>query len=220
VKPALLIYRDAKRVGPYCGALKAAEVPAEAVPVDQTVSMRDFGGLVLAGGTDLDPALYGEQLHPEADEPDRERDAREMALLGEAMALHLPVLAICRGAQILNVFHGGSLIQHLMPPERHRQTEGDRSQPVHSVRIEPGTLLHEIAGTERWQVNSRHHQAVNVVGRNLRVSAVDPEDGTIEALERADRRFVLGVQWHPEDQVFRDSGQLNLFRSFGRAANP
>ena len=107
------------------------------------------------------------------------------------------------------------LIQHLDP--RHERSDSSRELPVHAVTIQPDTLLSGIAGRDSLQVNSRHHQAVRRVAGNLRVSASDPEDRTIEALEHPGRRFVLAVQWHPEDQARVDSGQLKIFRSFGAA---
>jgi putative glutamine amidotransferase len=115
------------------------------------------------------------------------------------------------------VSQGGTLIQHLNPPHRHQRTDASPELPVHPVTIEPATLLSTIAGTDTWQVNSRHHQAVRTVARNLRVSAFDPEDRTVEALEHPDRRFVLAVQWHPEDQVRSDLGQLTIFQNFSAA---
>lgn len=216
-KQVLVIYREADRAVPYRDALLAAGVNPvlhEALP---PLSLDGFDGLVLTGGSDVDPALYGEIKRPETDQPDPERDALEAALLKEALHLDLPVLAICRGLQMLNVFEGGTLIQHLRPLERHQRTDGPRDRPAHEVAIEPGTLLAQIAGASIWQVNSRHHQAVARVGGNLRISAIDPEDGTVEALEYPGKRFVLSVQWHPEDQALVDPGQLQIFRKFGEA---
>jgi putative glutamine amidotransferase len=177
----------------------------------------DFGGLLLTGGPDVDPALYGAARHPETEEPDRERDDAEMELVREALDADVPLLAICRGLQLLNVFHGGDLMQHLDTTEHHRQPEGDRAAPVHNILIEPGSLLHAIAGAREWHVNSRHHQGVRNLGRGLRVSAIDPEDGLIEAVERPDKRFVLAVQWHPENQAMVDAEQLRIFQRFGEA---
>ena len=204
-------------MGPYQEALIAAG--AEAVPAraDELPRLHGFAGLLLTGGPDVDPALYGEARHPETEEPDRERDDIETELLCEALERDLPLLAICRGLQLLNVFHGGDLVQHLDTVQRHRKPEDDRAAPVHDIFIEPGSLLHSIAGGRQWRVNSRHHQAVKRLGRALRVSAVDPEDGTIEALERPDKRFVLAVQWHPENQALVDAGQLRVFQRFGEA---
>jgi putative glutamine amidotransferase len=216
-KLVLVIYREADKVAPYRDALLAAAVNPVLQEASRPLSLDGFEGLVLTGGPDVDPALYGESRHAETDHPDKERDAVEASLLNEALARDLPVLAICRGLQILNVCQGGTLIQHLDPPQRHQRTDSRRDQPVHEVSIEPGTLLAQIAGTDTWQVNSRHHQAVRKVAGSLRVSAVDPEDGTVEALEHPEKRFVLAVQWHPEDQALVDEGQLKIFQSFGAA---
>jgi len=216
-KQALVIYGNTDKVAPYRDALLAARVNPVLQEASDSLSLNGFGGLVLTGGSDVDPGLYGETWQAETDPPDAERDALEAALLEEALAQDLPVLAICRGLQILNVSQGGTLTQHLHPPQRHQRTDGRRDQPVHQVSIEPGTLLAQIAGTNTWQVNSRHHQAVKKLARNLRVSAVDAQDGTIEAIEHPGKRFVLAVQWHPEDQALVDHGQLEIFRSFGVA---
>lgn len=214
---ALVVYRNIRSLAPYCNALLAAEVDAVPLPVSSSLSLGNYSGLVLTGGTDVDPALYREARHANTEEPDSERDFIEASLLEQAMARDLPVLAICRGLQLLNVCAGGTLIQHLDSTDRHVKRKGDRGLPVHTVTIEPDTLLSSIAGTHTWHVNSRHHQAVKTIGKNLRVCAFDPEDGTVEALERPDRRYVLAVQWHPEDQILRDAEQLKLFRSFGAA---
>jgi putative glutamine amidotransferase len=216
-KQVLVIYRDADKVAPYRDALLAAGVNPVLHEANRPLSLDGFEGLVLTGGPDVDPALYGESRHTETDHPDTERDAVEASLIKEALARDLPVLAICRGLQILNVCEGGTLIQHLHPPQGHQRTDSRRDEPVHEVSIEPGTLLAQIAGTDTWQVNSRHHQAVRKVAGSLRVSAVDPEDGTVEALEHPEKRFVLAVQWHPEDQALVDEGQLKIFQSFGAA---
>src|SRR5581483_4982268 len=138
-------------------------------------------------------------------------------LIHQALETDVPIFAICRGLQILNVYHGGTLIQHLAFGQRHDPEPDDKAAPVHEVTIEPGSLLSEIAGTTEWCVNSRHHQAVDKIGKGLRASARDVEDGTVEGLERPDKRFVIAVQWHPEDQISRDRGQLKLFARFADA---
>jgi len=216
-KQVLVIYREADRVLPYRDALLAAGLNPVMRAANGPLSLRDSEGLVLTGGSDVDPRLYGETRQAETEQPDGERDALEASLLEEALAQDLPILAICRGLQILNVCQGGTLIQHLNPSDRHQRTGADRELPVHPVTIQPNTLLSTIAGTDTWLVNSRHHQAVRTVAANLRVSAFDPEDWTVEALEHPDRRFVLAVQWHPEDQARIDTGQLKIFQSFGEA---
>jgi putative glutamine amidotransferase len=213
---ALVVYRDEDRLEPYRRALEAAGVDAVYSKPGDRLAMGSFDGLVLTGGTDVDPALYDAAPAAETDPPDDERDRCEMALLDQAMDMDVPVLAICRGLQMLNVQHGGSLVQHLDSTDAHRRRTPDKSEPAHSVTIEPDSLLARVCGAAGCEVNSRHHQAVDRVGRNLRISA-RADDGVIEALERPDKRFVLAVQWHPEDQVFRFPEQLNLFRRFGAA---
>jgi len=219
LSPILLVYRDQDDLPPYRKAVEAAELRAACELAAPKLSLANFSGLILTGGTDVDPSLYGEDRHPKTEKSDRERDEVEIRLLNEALARDLPVLAICRGLQLMNVAHGGTLIQHLDPPDRHRVRRPPKSAPAHEVRIEPGTLLSSIAGTETWQVNSRHHQAVKTLGAGLRVSAVDPVDGIVEAIERPDKVFVLAVQWHPENQVFEQPAQLQLFRRFGGVAS-
>ncbi len=215
----LVIYREEDEVGPYREALVAAGAEAVLARADGLPPLRNFGGLLLTGGPDVDPVLYGESKGSQTEEPDRERDDAEAELVREALALDLPLLAICRGLQLLNVVHGGDLVQHLVTVQHHCQPDGDRGAPVHDILIEPGSLLHSIAGTREWRVNSRHHQGVKKLGPGLSVSAIDPEDGTIEALERPDKRFVLALQWHPENQALVDVRQLRIFQRFAEIVN-
>jgi putative glutamine amidotransferase len=202
----------------------ADQVTADPVAMDREASLEAasllerVSGLMLMGGSDVNPIRYGEQRRAETDEPDDLRDELELALIAEALHRDLPVLAICRGLQILNVQHGGTLLQHLEPVERHRIRTKDLSLPAHSIDIEPGTALSQVAHEHRqWDVNSRHHQAAARVGAGLRVSARHPDDGVIEALERPDKRFVVAVQWHPENQSAVSEEQARLFRAFARA---
>ena len=168
--------------------------PVAAMPGGE-VSIEGCSGLVLTGGTDVDPALYGQTPVPETEEPDTARDAMERTLLTEALELEVPVLAICRGLQFLNVYCGGTLSQHI---EGHQVRSDDRSVPVHTVQVLEGSLLSRIA-PPTVAVNSRHHQAVEAIGQGLCITASAP-DGVIEAMEMPDKRWVLAVQWHPEDQ--------------------
>ena len=166
-------------------------------------------GLVLTGGGDIEPGRYGAEQSPESGGIDTERDEAEVGLVAEAEALGLPVLAICRGIQLLNVARGGTLVQHLpeVTTEPHLVVER-RLELVHAVRIAPDSDLRRILGVDELGVNSLHHQAVDRVGDGLQPVAW-AEDGTIEALE--DRRHrIVAVQWHPEqlpDQVH----QMRLF---------
>jgi putative glutamine amidotransferase len=210
----LVVYREAADVEPYARAIEsvgAEPLLREAIPGIEIGSCR---GLLLTGGSDVDPSLYGETPSPETEPPDPYRDAVESALIDEAFARDLPLLAICRGLQILNVHLGGSLVQHLPTVARHVRRTSDKSQPAHRVAIEPGTLLASIARSDTWEVNSRHHQAIARIAPGLRICARDPEDGIIEAVELPLKRFVLAVQWHPENQAPTDSGQRHLFESF------
>jgi putative glutamine amidotransferase len=210
----LVVYRDAADVEPYACALEAVGAEPLLQEARPGLKIGSCGGLLLTGGSDVDPRLYGELPSPETEPPDPDRDTAEGALIDEALARDLPLFAICRGMQILNVHLGGSLIQHLPTAARHVRRTPDKGLPAHRVSIEPGTLLAGIACSESWEVNSRHHQAVARIAPGMRVCARDPEDGTIEAVELPLRRFVLAVQWHPENQAPRDSGQRSLFESF------
>ncbi|MBL8296109.1 MAG: gamma-glutamyl-gamma-aminobutyrate hydrolase family protein [Bryobacterales bacterium] len=211
-------YRSEKKVEPYLEAVRAVGLEPLAVHASREKPGREYGGLVLTGGTDVDPALYGRERHEQSDGPDAERDELELALLQQVMAKGLPVLAICRGMQLLNVAHGGSLIQHLANLGTHRMCppEVEIHAPVHTVEVVPETKLAGMIGAGVHGVNSRHHQAVDRLGEKLIVSARSP-DGVIEGIERPDLRFVVGVQWHPEDRVKHDPRDLLLFEGFAEA---
>jgi putative glutamine amidotransferase len=204
----LTVDGDSGDTAPYDDALR--QVGIEAV---RGTSLKGLSGLLLMGGTDVNPARYGEVRRAETEEPDDPRDLLECRLIEEALALDLPILAICRGMQILNVQHGGTLFQHI---EGHVQETGDKSLNAHPVAIVAGTRLAGVVGDERCEVNSRHHQAVGRVGTGLVVSARDPVDGVIEGIERADRKFVVGVQWHPENQM-GGSVSRRIFEGFAEA---
>jgi putative glutamine amidotransferase len=155
-------------------------------------------GLVFSGGPDLDPELYGAEAHPETAGVVRERDDFELALMRAALEHDVPMLAICRGSQVLNVLHGGDIEQHVpdrVGNEAHREVPGVFS--VHEVAVESGSLLAGILG-ERHDVKSSHHQGFGRVGDGLTVTAQAP-DGTVEGLEDPSHRFAVGVLWHPEE---------------------
>lgn len=212
MKHVIVTFRLLQRAEPYLDVLRTIGVrPCPVSPEGARGSLSGFAGLLLTGGTDVNPGLYGEQANPHTDRPDDERDALEQRLLHEALATGAPILAICRGMQLFNVAHpGGTLIQHL---EGHAIAAGDPGDPAHPVAAAPGTLLERILGPGQQPVNSRHHQAVAKVGAGLVVSALAP-DGTIEGIERPDRRFAVAVQWHPEDQADRFAEQKRLFEAF------
>jgi gamma-glutamyl-gamma-aminobutyrate hydrolase PuuD len=160
--------------------------------------IRRLDGLVLTGGPDLDPALYGADPHPRSQPPRVSRDEGELSVLAAAERADLPVLAVCRGMQLLNVAHGGTLVQHLpdlVGHEGHNPTPGAFSE--HVVRIDEASLLHKLLGWDRRSVPTHHHQAIDRVAGGLSAVAW-AEDGTIEGIEDRSRQFVVGVQWHAE----------------------
>ena len=174
-------------------------------------------GLMLSGGPDLHPSAYGAAVHPRLGPTEPELDHFELALLREADAAGMPILAICRGMQALNVARGGTLHQHL--PDRtdtdHNQA-GSPFEPVHEVSVTRGSLLHRLTGGGRLDVNSNHHQAVDRLGAGLHACAVAP-DSTIEAVWDPTAWFCLGVQWHPEVLTHRPE-HAPLFESLVSAA--
>lgn len=216
-KRVLIPFRHPKKLKPYLDAISAAGIEPVPADVAAPVKLASVDGLLLMGGTDVNPRRYGASAQPETDEPDDARDQAELDLIEVAITKDIPLFAICRGLQILNVFHGGTLLQHLPSAARHDPSTEDKGAPAHEISIERESILRQIAETAKWQVNSRHHQAAEKVGDGLRSVARDAEDNVIEALERGDKRFVLAVQWHPEDQIARDPGQLKLFQRFAEA---
>lgn len=172
-----------------------------------------IGGLVLTGGPDVDPARYGQDRGPHTDEPRTERDAWEAALALAAIRRGLPLLAICRGVQLLNAVLGGSLMQHV--PD---VTEADhgRTPAVYAdtdVEVVRGTRLEAVLGRERLSVRCHHHQALDRVADGL-VVAARSGDGVVEAVEAPGAAFVVGVQWHPE----QDAADRRLFSALVAAA--
>jgi putative glutamine amidotransferase len=157
--------------------------------------------LVVTGGAgDLDPALYGDERHPETGSVQEERDAYELALVRGALEREMPILGICRGMQVLNIAYGGTIEQHLpdvLGHEEHRHTPGTFAD--HEVRLVPDSLAARAAGAERTPAKSHHHQGIKEVGEGLRVTGWAVEDDAVEALEDPSCPFVLGVLWHPEE---------------------
>ncbi len=183
-----------------------------------TAMLDDVSALLLTGGDDVSPALYQSDPNSAAGSAHR-RDQFEIRLIRGALDRDLPILAICRGIQILNVAHGGS-IRNLGNDEAlsDHHGVGMDSFPAHNVAVEAGSRLAQVIGSGTRQVNSFHGQAVDRVGENLRVCAT-ADDGVVEAIERAGRAFVVGVQWHPEIASLTDSASLALFQELVKQAD-
>lgn len=203
-QPAVLVAET------YLAAIRrAGGVPVILPSLDAGFSASDLAdvvevvnGVVLTGGSDLSPDLYGQAAGPRTEETVRERDEFELALARAVLGDDVPVLGICRGLQILNVATGGTLHQHL-PDEGygdHRPVPGRLDRVTdHAVVVEPRSLLGDCGLAELRDVNSHHHQGVAQVGAGGRVVARSVPDGAVEAVEWPQHRFALGVQWHPED---------------------
>jgi len=205
-----------ERAGGRARILEVSESPRALIGV--------LDGLVLTGGGDVDPVLYGEERHAAIEDAEPGRDEFEIDLARRAVEEHLPLLAICRGAQVLNVARGGTLVQDIPSAITGGLTHAIRQEgnaTAHTVRVAPGSRLHRALGpvvdaTSRCAVNSRHHQSVATVAPGLVATATAP-DGVIEAIESAEGEFCLGVQWHPEN--FWRTGEFDgLFTSFVAAA--
>lgn len=196
-------------------------LPAGLEDIDEICGRLD--GLLLTGGEDVNPLVYGEEPHQEVGKLSPERDEMELALAKCMTEKDKPVLGICRGHQVLNVSFGGTLHQHIYSElsaelVQHKQ-QADREFATHSIDIIDDSKLAGFAGTSEIQVNSLHHQAVNEVEAPLVVTAV-AKDGVIEALESTEHRFVMSVQWHPEALMNRDDPtSLNLFKHFIEASS-
>ena len=182
------------------GGLAIVLPPDEAVVATPDLLLDRLDGLLMAGGADIDPASYGEALHPETKGTWPDRDRFEIALARRALERDLPLLGICRGMQLLNVALGGTLDQHLpdsIGVSPHRSVAGTFSE--HRVRLEPGSLACSAAGTEGLLVFSHHHQGIDGLGEGLRVTGWSDDDDLVEAIELPEKRFALGVVWHPEE---------------------
>jgi len=192
-------------------------VPAVDVESSRAVLER-VDALVLTGGEDVSPARYGEAPHPALGRISDERDAAEIALVQAAHELRVPTLAICRGVQILNVALGGTLTQHITDAYPGHGTPGvEGGQHVHEVTIDAESRAGVAMGAIRARCSCHHHQAVDRVGRGLRVTARG-DDGIVEAVELDGPAWVTAVQWHPEDTAADDPAQQGLFDAFVASA--
>lgn len=211
---------------PYIAALKAAGATPVVVPLNELQDsvaehLAGVQGILLPGSRyDIDPQRFGEDPIPECGEADPARTAVDELMLQDAFNLHKPILAICHGAQGLNVWCNGSLIQDLKTPVNH--SPGREVVEAHPVRIEAASklaLLLPQGEPAEPQVNLSHHQAIRATGDNLRVIATSPGDGVIEAVELdSPDHFVLGVQWHPERTYSQSAFSRAIFSAFVEAA--
>lgn len=177
----------------------SAEVLIDITPQQAVEKLGKLDGVLITGGEDVDPRLYGETPHPKTQPANKVRDAFEVAIIQEAVKRDMPLLGICRGMQIMNVALGGKLIQHM---DGHHGTDG-REEVFHEIFISPGSKLALMIGQGHGGfplVNSIHHQGLDNarVAKGLRAVAFSPKDGVVEALESTSNAFVIGVQWHPE----------------------
>ena len=210
------------------GVAEAGGAPVVLPPVAGARAAEDLldgmDGLLLSGGSDLDPGYYGEEPVPELGVTMPERDAFEIALLEHALRRQIPIFGVCRGMQILNVALGGTLYQDLPSQMDHlvllgHRQETPRWQPTHEVEVDGSSRVAKVMGTDELKVNSFHHQAIKGLGRGLVAVACSP-DGVTEAVESGDlsKRWMIGVQWHAE--AMRDAGpeHQKLFEAHVSAA--
>ena len=205
---------------------EAVRIPLDQPPAEVMKLIERCDAVLLPGSkADIDPAKYKAATDPKTAPADPRRDAVDELLLQDAYNLRKPILGICYGLQILNVYRGGTLLQHIESPVNH---EAGRNVPIaHTVEVEPGSRLSAIVvrdggparqGMPSIAVNSSHHQAAEVIGDGLRVVARCPQDGIIEALEgTSPDHFVVAVQWHPERSVEDDEGSRAIFRALVEA---
>jgi putative glutamine amidotransferase len=218
-KGQFTLRKDYVRAVEAAGGLPVVLAPGK--PADAPDLLGRIQALLLSGGEDIDPAHYGEVAHETVKDVTPDRDAFELALTREAFRLDRPILAICRGHQVLNVATGGTLIQDIassVAGAADHDPERERWELTHEVRLLPGSRLRQVLGEDRVAVNSFHHQAVKDLGQGLVASAWSVEDGLVEGIESPDRSFVLGVQWHPESFWDRSPRFQPLFEALVRAA--
>ena len=226
MKPTIGITR-CSTVDDYVASIEQAGARARILDVNESprTLIAELHGLLLTGGGDVDPVLYHEARHASTEDAEPGRDEFELDLARRAMDANLPTLGICRGAQVLNVSAGGTLVQDIpssgVPAEIAHSVTQPKDHVAHPVRVSDGSILARALGaavdaSKTCRVNSRHHQSVGRLGQSLVAAATAP-DGVIEAVERPDARFCVGVQWHPEN--FWRTGEFRpLFDAFVRAA--
>lgn len=205
------------KLPPYLNALAAAGAEGVVFQVGSCTAdeiLNTVNGILLPGGGDIDPAFYADHAHPSVTNIDRARDELEREVVIAAHARGIPLFGVCRGVQVMGWAMGGELHQDI--PDHRHTPDGSRSHIAHTIEILPDTHLAKILGVTSLQVNSIHHQAVDLVPAPLEISAV-ASDGTIEAIEDPNHPFFIGVQWHPEEILDQEASQ-KLYGEFMRAA--
>ena len=186
-------------------------VPLDRAPAEVMKLIERCDAVLLPGSkADVDPAKFGAEKHPRTAPADPKRDTVDELLLQDAYNMHKPILGICYGLQILNVYRSGTLLQHIESSVNH--AAGRKVSVAHQVEIEPASKLAEIVGLEKIPANSSHHQSAQIIGDGLKIVAQCPEDGIIEGLEGTEPdHFVLAVQWHPERSFDEDETSRAIF---------
>jgi putative glutamine amidotransferase len=187
-------------------------------PLDPSI-LEGASGLLIPGGGDIDPELYGKTRHPRTHNVSQRRDRFELTLLAEALERDMPIMAICHGMQLLNVCFGGTLVQHIADSPRRLNHDRDRprAEPAHGLHLAEGSLLAEIFGSVSVQINSHHHQGLDGAAPPLEEIGW-AEDGVLEAVVSSEHSWVVGIQWHPEAMAPVDAAQHRLFEAFVAAA--
>jgi putative glutamine amidotransferase len=201
-EPATLLPLSYARAIHGAGGMMALLPPDRRATEDPDELLNRIDALVLGGGADIDAESQGVEAHPETVGTNPDRDNFEIALARRALEHGIPLLGVCRGMQVLNVACGGTLDQHLpdrLGHDRHRPVPGSWAE--HDVRIEPGSLAAQAAGTEHLTVKTHHHQGVDAIPESLAATAWATDDENVEAIESADGQFTLGVLWHPEEDA-------------------
>lgn len=201
-------------LGPSEEVPEGLDVIQDIDPYDASI-LEGASGLIIPGGGDIDPELYGRKRHPRTHNVSMRRDRFELTLLSEAFERDMPILAICHGMQLLNVHGGGTLNQHLLDDPKKLDHYRDRpmAEPSHSVTFKEGSLLADVMGALTVQVNTHHHQGLDDVAPTLEPIGWS-EDGVLEAVVDRDHSWVVGVQWHPEAMAPVAKDELAIFESF------
>lgn len=212
----------------YINAVENAGAEAVALPLykddeEAVAALEELDGIVFTGGEDIDPAYYGEEVLPECEEINKDRDVSDVALMKAAIEADVPVLGTCRGMQLLNVVQGGTLYQDLptqLGTEVGHREDAQEEFVWHDVTIEEDSILYEAMGETTLNFNSWHHQGIKDLGEGLEVKATSA-DGLVECVELTDNTFVLGVQCHPEwhvDEYYGDEEYIAIFEALVDAA--